>query len=42
MIEIVRQADLNIGKKVHIPDERRPFLDNPPKQVVKMVFKHLE
>lgn len=42
MIEIARWADLNIGEKIDIPDERRPFLDNPPKQVAKMVFKQLE
>lgn len=42
MIEIARWADLHIGDKVHIPDDRRPFLDNPPKEVAKIVFKQLE
>lgn len=42
MIEIARWADLNIGEKIHIPDDRRPFLDNPPKQVAQLVFKQLE
>jgi DNA-binding HxlR family transcriptional regulator len=42
MIEIARWADLNIGEKIHIPDDIRIFLDNPPKEVAKIVFKQLE
>lgn len=42
MLEIARWADRNIADRVVIPDERRPFLDNPPEQVAQMVFLQLE
>ncbi|WP_395377564.1 winged helix-turn-helix transcriptional regulator [Marinicella sp. W31] len=42
MIEIARWAELNIGEKIHIPEEKRPLLDNPLQEVAEMVHKNLE
>jgi DNA-binding HxlR family transcriptional regulator len=42
MIEIARWADHNLGKWVHIPDDKRPFVDCPVEYVVKMVLQQLD
>lgn len=42
MIEIVRWAEKSFGDLVHIPDERRPFLDLPLEEVTQMVFLQLD
>ncbi len=42
IVEIVRWADKHLGDKIHIPAERRAFIDNPPEEVAKTVFARLE
>ena len=42
MIEIARWGAFNLEDRAHVPDDRRAFLDNPPKQVAKTIFKRLD
>ena len=42
IIEIVRWAEKNLSELIHIPDEKRCFLDVPVEEVAKMVFQQLE
>lgn len=42
MIEIARWADHNLGELVCIPDDKRPFVDCPVEDVVKMVLQQLD
>lgn len=42
MIEIARWADQNLGDIVQIPDDKRPFLDDPLEDVAQMVLQQLD
>ena len=42
MLEIARWADQNIAERINIPDDMRPFVDNPTADVGQFVLQRLE